>query len=971
MAEELSTVKTLMNQTRLWKNNPAGIKRAVLDNLRNTSEGKISVVDTTNPFATLLESSCILTSAFMAEHESLLRKQYPSLALTIDDLYLHMSDKDYIDRFAIPAMTRFHLLIDFNELKSKLVLDPLTGIKKVTIPKNSEFIIADTTFSLQYGIDIKQLVHGGFQVTYDNSDISPLQTLTTNMVDWEILTFAQTQSEMMHLEFDVYQFKINSYLGDIPLSTGYSKKLQFNDEFWYARVYYKNSATGNQWKEMKTTHTEVVHDPLTPTASLKVLDSQLEVKIPQIYTSSGLVSGGIRIDIYETKGPIELLLDNYKPSQFKADFILIDKSQVTAEIAAFRSIDSVFAYANKTVSGGRKAIDFSTLRQRVIDNTIGVRNIPITNVQIETALENSGFSIVKNVDVITNRQYLATKALPKPFDQNLITSAQVSIQTLIASMDQLKAHPKVKNHNKRITLTPELLYKENNAIVSLVTDAELGQIQSLTPQEKADKINSENYIYSPFHYVLDATKDFDSRPYYMDKPLAKSVEFISENDTTGLQVATSGYRLVRTDSGYRLYTEVKSNSAYKALSDSLVHAQLVFNNTHSRAYLNGSLVGLNENNERIWVFEIDTDFDIDSHHQLYLTSFQSGTPGSYQLPAHLLSDFNIYYITSSTLPAGHMPKLADTELGSFLLPTQRAYITKEKISLLFGYYLKNLWNSHRSISSTPQYQTYLVDIPLTYSEDIYEIDPSTGSSFRVDSNGNLIYKLLHKKGDPVLDSQNRPVMQHKKGDTILDSNNNPIPISPTEVIHQLDMTFIEGNYYFTTDTAAKLYIQAAIDTMIDYITIQIESISSRLLEQTRIYYYPQSSLGYIKTLTDNSTITSYPALQTFNLTLYVNESTYLNNPLRQQLVKSTIKTIDTYLQNPTFSSSDLISLLKQTYSNDVIALDLTAFNTPHTKLVSILNPNHRFAIRKKLTTQPDNSLIVTEDINITFIKHSQ
>ena len=109
----------------------------------------------------LLESACVLTSSYLSEAEVLLRKQYPSMATTLEDLYLHMSDVDYINRFAIPAKARFHLWIDLQEMIFKMILDPNTGIKTITIPANSEFTINDITFSLQYPIDIKQLTHGG------------------------------------------------------------------------------------------------------------------------------------------------------------------------------------------------------------------------------------------------------------------------------------------------------------------------------------------------------------------------------------------------------------------------------------------------------------------------------------------------------------------------------------------------------------------------------------------------------------------------------------------------------------------------------------------------------------------------------------------------------------------------------------------------------------------------------------------
>lgn len=297
MNDQSVSVNTMTEQFRLYKNNPAAIKKVIYDTIESMSANEINVVDPTTPFNMLMESACVLTTAFMQEHEAALRKQYPSMAQTVEDLYLHMSDKDYIDRFASPAKTKFNLLIDVKELEKKLVLNPATGIRQVTIPKNSEFNIEDTVFSLQYPIDIKQLVHKGYQITYDTSEVSPLQRLETNVVPWSKRVFTVNNQEMLHLEFDVYQFDIASYKGDLLTSTGYKKRHKFADQFYFARVYFKNNATLDQWQEILTTHSDQVYDPQTPTAALKVIGSELEVTIPQVYLTTGLISGSLRVDI--------------------------------------------------------------------------------------------------------------------------------------------------------------------------------------------------------------------------------------------------------------------------------------------------------------------------------------------------------------------------------------------------------------------------------------------------------------------------------------------------------------------------------------------------------------------------------------------------------------------------------------------------------------------------------------------------
>ena len=972
--EQTNTIKTILEQVDLFKNNPAGIKRVVYNQLRAITDGKINIVDPTTPFNSLLESACVLTSAFMVEHETSLRRQYPSLAQTEDDLYLHMSDKDYIDRFASPALTRFHLLIDLVELKSKLVLDPSTGIRKVVIPRNSEFTIAETTFSLQYPIEIKQLSHGGFQVVYDASELSPLQTLHTNLVDWSIQTVSVNKQELLHLEFDTYQFNIRSYKGDLLVSAGYRKRHAFDDQFYHARVYYSNNTTNNEWLEIYTTHSDQVYDPSKVTASLSVYQGELEVMIPQIYFTTNQISGSIRVDIYQTRGPVSMILENYRPSAFSANFILIDKNKITPEIAAFQSIQSVFPYANKTVYGGKDPLVFTKLREKVIKNSIGANELPITNVQIESALDTSGFDIVRNVDVITNRQFLATRLLPKPFDDKLITAASASIETLIASMDQLKTNILVQDNGQRLTIVPEMLFENQNGIIKVLNQTELTSLIALSPEDLVKKVNTQNYLYTPFHYVLDSNENsFEVRPYYLNKPQALSTQFISQNDSTQLQVSTGTYKLVKTLTGYKLYVEVISNETYKALDDSLVHLQLAFTpeGENNRAYLNGQIVGLTDTGERLFEFDLSSRFDIDSKDHIWLNSFSILNAGSYKLPSTLNNHFNLFYSTSALLDSSWSPRQEDNELGLYLLPPQIAFITKETIELQFGVSLSNLWSSARSIPAASPYQRHTVDIPAVYESDVFERDPVTGSAFTFDANGNIVYQILHHAGDPVLDNNGQPTYQYRAGDIILDANNKPLPVSESTVVRQLDMLFIEGCYYFADDTAAAIYKQSVVDTMAEWISLDLQRLNDRLLEQTNIYYYPKMTMGNVTVMNESGVITTMEANQSFHIRLYVPENTYNNENLRKELSISTIKCIDEHLKNTTISVSALTSELKKLYSNDVTGFDVAGFGKDNkTLMASVLNDSDRFAIKKKLQAQPDGKLIVTESVMIDFIKHN-
>lgn len=969
-----TAVSHALRKLDLVGTNPASVQQTSLELLQQYLTGESDIVDATNPFMKLLESSAINTAGFIIDNEVTTRAQYPSCAQTMEDLYLHMSDKDYIDRFASPAVTKFNIVVPMKQILASMVTDTATGIKKIVIPRNSEFIIENTVFSIQYPIEIKQLLHGGIQVVYNTDAPSPLQSLETNVVDHKITKIKNLEDDVLLLEIDVIQFSIKSKMTEINSTKLMRQTIDFNDQYYYTRVYYKNNATQGRWIEIKTTHTDQVYDINEVTAVLKVTNNKLDVYIPQIYFTAGMVSGSVRVDIYQTKGEVSLSLDKFKPSSFKARWIAIDKADQSAAVAAWVKIPDVFVYSNETVYGGKNQLSFENLRRRVMTNAIGDRNVPITNAQIVSHIENRGFDIVKTVDLVTNRIFQATRALPKPFDEKLITSAATSMESVVLSMEAVKGHPAVFDNGSRVTLTPDLLYRNNNGIITPVPASTVSAMLSKPADVIAMEVNADHYLYTPFHYVLDAAqKDFDVRPYYMGKPEFKLVEFVDQNDATMLQVNTNKFTITKTVYGYQVLLETKSNDTFKALGDDAVHVQLSFVPVYeaSRVYLNGTLVTKLANGERIFKFDIQTNYDIDHRNILFLNSFNMFNSGTPQFGAHLSQEFDIVYSSSAMMNANWLPHSIDSYLGRFLLPSTVAAVTHEKATFTFGKHLQYLWTSNRSISSSAAYERWTSNVPAIYEEDVYVKNPVTNSIFAIGPNNELIYDFLHKKGDPVLGPNNEQIFKHRIGDPKLNTRGELISVGEKFVSRQLDIMFVEGLYYFSTDSASTVYRETFINTVVNWITYDIVEMNRVGLEQTNIFFYPKSNLSNIRVMVENGTVTELEASQAFNVKLYVSKQVYENSALCMSITNTTIKTLDTYLKRETVSVSAIVSALKSVYGEDVISISLTGLGgAMNLNALTVLSAGDRCSVKKRLSSIGDGKLIVQEDVNVEFVQHA-
>jgi len=978
------TISSMIGDIEKYKFNPVMIQRVALEALRIASDNTLNIVDPTNPFVFCLENTATNVAAFMQQNEASTRRLYPSSALTDEDLYLHMSDKDYIGRFATPSSAFFTVLLSKTELLSRLILDTLTGIKKITIPRNTYFTIAGIDFSLQYPVDIKLMPHGGLQITYNNTIESPLLPLTTNVVSWDEVS---DSSNEYYIRFTVeaHQFNVITTYNDITTASGFKTDITMDDQFYHVRCYLQNSS--GVYVEIPTTHTQQIYDPSVVTAVITVLTKSIRVVIPIIYISSGLASGKLRIDLYQTKGNLRMLLGNYPLEDFNVNWYNINKTDNDIYSTAISNFKTIAIYSITNVDGGRSSISFNNLRSKVIKNAIGVHNLPVTNIQLVSTLEDAGYDVVRNTDTITNRIFLATKDLPKPLDDRIITAASSSMATANFTLGYVgkKNCVGVIDNGDSLTLTPDTIYRNINGIVKPITQTDFDTLNNLPLYEKCLVITNGGYLYSPFHYVLDATgKTFEVRPYYLDNPFVEAKKFIYENTTVNMQVSLdSTYVIYKTANGYTLSISTKSSQNYKDIPDKDVQVQLGLNyrNEIDKAYLLGNLIGTDATTgERKFEFYLDSNFDIDSYDYLNMGSFKYANT-SIVVKTQLLQEFDVYF-TASNIPF-YSSKIND-ELGFFQLNKGAYGITHEKLKIRFGYPLKNLWVKARSNVDTMQYQTYSTSVEAVYKEDILAKDPITGSVFEVDKNGNVLknpdgspkYNIAHHKGDPVLNLDGTKVYETKANEIKYDKDGIPLLINDYRQVltRSVDILTIDGVYYFAKLNNPVSYIteytNSIVDSLLKWITVDLIEFNSTLLDQTKVYFYPKVTLGDIKAITLNSLEVTIPASSPLKVELHVSPITYNDPVLLNALSKTTIKTIDAALKNNVVSTSAIEYALIDAYGSDVINVDLYGIGGPaNYKAFTIINKSSNCSIRKRLVLLPDNEMIVEEDVTITFIKH--
>lgn len=930
----------------------------------------------TLPFVFCMETAAMQSSMAVVETENLMRRLYPRLALNFDELYLHMSDDDYIGRFSMPSQTVMTLMLDYDEVIAKAIPFGDQGLKRLIIPSLTAFKVDDLTFTMQYAITMTVQRHGGILAEYTMVEPSPVSVLTTNVVKWTIAYVATNDGsgrklKLMNMSIPVQQFKIETHTDTLNPSNLFQVSYTHTDKFFYARAYISTDME-ETWTEIKTTHSDLTYDPLELTAVLKVTDGgKLDVMIPSIYVTQGMVTGEIRIDIYTTKGEIDRDLAKYTTDKFSVNFNDIDDNKTY--VAPLKHLSLCTPFSRQRVVGGANPVTFDTLRGQVIDNTLGAAKIPITNVQLGSNLTMRGYDLVTNIDDISNLQYLATRRLSKPTGLDVVSGASVAMSMLTVNMEELAGSTHVVDNGERVTIKPSMLYRFNNGKVSIVADAEITRLTNMAPEGRAREVNGSRYVYSPFHNVLDASaNNFDMRPYYLDNPVIEQKIFVGENDTANLQAAVDTYTITRRPEGYLITVKLTSGEMFKKLGNDQILLQIGYQpkDENRWASVNGEFVGM-DGEERVYEFKIDTNYDIDASNAIRTTNMSMFSTLQDDFYANLECDFDVTIMVINSITPGYQPNELDDMVQDHLLPPLFMVVTRERLQTILGYDLTKLWRRSRPVLGSESYKKYEYNVPAYWQTNVYAVDAQGNNILIPDGSGGYTFKLEHAVGTPVLDTQGNPVMAHVAGDPVIDAQGKPVLVSPRLLLREITLFMVDGLFYFANESEAADYAREIPMELVGWIENDIELLDSQLLELAELFLYPTTTYGdTVATIREGQELT-IPVDQAFTLGFYLTQAAYINPTIRPSLIQNAKVTINEMLQSSTISMSDITAQLQETSGNDVLAIEVGGLGGEENfSILTVRDEAVRMSIRKKLVVLPNNELTVEDDVTFNFRRHN-
>jgi len=951
----------LMTQEELKKYmyDPNKLQQVMLENLESATNGKYVITEPTNPFVMLMELAVTSGANAITEPLGVVRQLYPNLAEAHSELYHHISDSDVKTLFATPAEVPMVMYVNVKDLYSN-GSESADGIYVETvIPIGTEITVNSIIFTLLNNIVVRLYKEGGVFVEQQTNPDLDISVKNLGVLSSGIVNFTNGEPWIV-FETLVKQVKKSTINKAITPSEGFDITTSVTNKYSYSNITYKNNRTNNVYTKLNKSHSKAYIDRTTPTCYIEVTGKDVRYKIPDVYLVDGVVSGNIKIDIYETMGKIYLPINKFDMADYAVSIKPLGTTKAEASIANI----AVLANSRAVLDGGKDSVTISELKNNIITNSVGSIDVPVTDANIIQRGLLEGFDVTKAMDILTDRVYIASKNLPELNITNIHSRPDIYFNTVGILIDSVPRTSKVIVSGNYLIIKAGCVFKELNNVVNIVDDVELNRMGTLAIDSLINITKTTKYFYTPYFYVIDTSNDTEIRSsvYKLDKPYLENVIIKAKNPNILPKVNLDKYTVELDETGYSLYFSLISNNEFKDTNLNVVKGQLgiYISGSNEKLYIESTYDSVNN----LLIFHIDTELILDSNESLTVNNGVSALSSN---KISLVSDVEVLLYTLDSNVVDNTNFLA-TELR-YNTDTHTVVFGKEVVTLNLGNKVNNIWNMLYNTYTENKYLKYTENVIQYYEEDVYEVDAGTGSILKceTDIDGNIIptYNILHHAGDPVLDINGDVVYKHKIGDVVL-KNSVPVIDKISGIIRNIDIMMLDYEYKLANSPAHKNYINTVIDTIDSWINGSISDIGNVLLENTTLLYKSYKKAGMIGITSNNKTYSVNYNIKPI-VTLYVNNKAYTNNELltlTYTIGNILHDTINKESVDLTIAKSNIMTAI----GSDVVGVKITGVDSVNdSELFNMYDSSKRLVLNKLLTIDDSNNIIVKYDIDIKII----
>jgi hypothetical protein len=952
--------------------NPTNIAAKALNEIESRLNGTITIADPNAPFCHLLEFGSSIAAQVINAMDAKLPALYPKRAESMEDLYGHMSDFDYLRMYSTPARSALRMFLPKKFLLDKAV-EYNANYKKLVIPSDTTFLVAKYNFGIYYPIEI--LINnytGSFTVAYDTSESNPLHVLSKNIVDKYEIQYMGV--DYLILDFPIYQFSKSSIVETIVSSTGFVKSINYNDKFYALRVFnYKNGT----YTELAQTQSKIVYDATVPTLYLQIHPdkNKLVLNIPQVYFDNGMMGSKLLIEVYTTVGVLDIDTSNLLDTDIGVTYNNNARTDSTfTNIFKNMPYDIILQLSGDRITGGSNAISVSTLRQRVIQDTLYDR-VPISEADISVMLEDNGFYVHKSLDNVTDRIYYAYKVI-RDSTGSIVPSTTIPLKLLGTDVTDGKHSTLVNcSADSSVTILPTTIYKYNqdaNCAIPLVDD-ELNKLVSLDKDVLATTLNTAGYLKSPYHVRVSMNGNYPrADTYNLMTPTVDKIIFVEDNYETTYKLVSYAATINHDNIGY--YEVTLSVSASDDVTNLSVNDILLYVMVKSDDKWVGTTceyVSFNPaTNIFIYKFKIPTTYHLTLDNKIGITyTNDEDTYTNYEYLINLVSDFHVVYMVSRSAVTD-VSEPVDSIITGVPDQYKQLYIglSRQYFTITLGTNINNvIYNNVEVTLGANTYARYETNIPAKYTEDVYEKDENGYIKTYTDVNGKMYTKKIHEVGEAITDETGKVRFEHMAGDVIRDSYGNPIVVSAGVDTYFITMMFIDAKMFFS-DRQAELDFQSNIYASLNAYFNTIASMQDQLLERTKLYFRCVKSIGTANVNIGDGAVSKQNIELSFRIVCYVASYVKQDESIQNQITEMLCTFIEEAIESKTISMLDIFEKVKEKVSDYIDHFDLLGINdNVALQTFVVTDEDSQPSIRRQLVLTEDNILSLRKQIDVTYV----
>ena len=924
---------------------PASLQIASLNRLDKALDGKYDIVDPNNPFAFLMENTTMLTASMMQKTENSIRQIYPVLANNKKDLYHHINDTEINNIMSVPGEAIFNLFFNLNDIINN-------GIEsnycyEITVPKNSFINVDGVLFTILNNIVIKYFKNGGVYVEaiYDTLDLA----FNTNRTLESSITTNNDGTDFLMVSLPVKQVKRYKVKETLLLKQPFIKDVVIDDYFTYLTA---RSISTSLKKEipLEKTFSEFVYNPLTPSILIKPMDNLLRLEIPSVYIINNTISSYVDMEIFTTKGNINLELSTYNSDEFEMTY---DLSEIEYESSSIINSVNCFITASTNIYGGKNEITFEELKNKVINYSTGDNKLPITLQEVNDFVVNNGYQFMFTTDTIVKREFTISKYLGN-LEYDITSNIDLFIGKLDLNLSNVFSSKIIFDENS-ITITPYQRFKLKNGTLIPLTDNETLELSDMSKNDLA-RYNTEEYFLNPYLYILDYKDNLRTRVYDINQPdITNPVTVYNNSPITPVEFINR--TIERKDFTYDIKFVLGSSNKILKLDPTKVRAQidLSLDDNNSITYrgelkyddLIGSYIH----------FIIPIEGYINNEDKMLFIDSISKVDNAF-INIHTNLTFSIYNTSEeiSDVDGYDVSTILDDEVSAVLY--------KEVVDVRFANNLNSIYRNYNVNFLERKFKTYDKDIHLTYKTNIYELDDDGTVKLEYNERTGVEELVLkHSVGDDVLDENGNKIILHRTGDIILNDNDEPIIDYINGLTHNIDLLLIEDSFARITDLTYREYVLEYLQHLSLIPTKEIPLLEKSLTENTSFKLTALNSLNKVTIRLNDEWVSFNNFVEpTITINLLRGTTIVVDDELEAKLATALQELLS---DNIMFNEAE--EKLKEVVGGDVISVRLSDIIDSEISNIKYKEGSGRFILSKQLLRNNNGDTIVASKIKISVV----